>query len=780
MSTSRRATKVAAFAASALVTLGGLTVSGTSTAFAVAAPAPTRLAPGSSQSPLKNLELSWAPVAGATSYQVEVLDDDDPDAAVALKATTAIARWTVPVQLPNGEYRWRVRAMTAQGAGGWSPLSRFVRGWVGSSSGTVTTPGTLPVLQWSPIPDASFYEVEVSDRPFDEFVGVQTGRARSWICYTSHTTFAPYGVAAGQAMDQPVGDMGRCAFVADSKGDATDGSQPAPTATPTPSPSASPSATPTPSPTPDNSIGTKYKFGQTYFWRVRGRDGTVDKAATPFVKPSLACTGVWDDSDAIRAEGTVTVPLPSTPPEYAATPECSQWRLGDSFVPATPVVDLVRPTAPGGLRVGPAVGGGFSSSGATVVTDSPVFAWTPVANANKYRVYLSRTADFNDADIVWETQASTLAPISTLDLGGIGKYWTVQACGANIQCSPPAAMRRVSKATASTVQPLALRQAGGALLATWTTQDVGTGSPAPRAGAASYQVQLIETTTGAALPLVSTDRVASASEPGRSHLALPAATTPEGSYAFRVRGVDESGKFLPWSARSSTSVVDRTSPTVGLTSKAGFVDRAAVTLTFNEPVVNVSAATAGVVLSTGAKVRGTLTRRSGTAYSFVPAAPWVTGAYTRAWAAGVVDRAGKRAVASTRSARVGSTADSAGLALAFTAGDRGWSTRSSSDAYRATFRATSDDPRTAKRGSATATVYGSAVTVGFCRTPSSGSLRVYVDGRLRTTVSLYRGWTGCANAVRVAGLARGIHRVVLVPVATSRGSYAAVDRVSVS
>jgi hypothetical protein len=160
----------------------------------------------------------------------------------------------------------------------------------------------------------------------------------------------------------------------------------------------------------------------------------------------------------------------------------------------------------------------------------------------------------------------------------------------------------------------------------------------------------------------------------------------------------------------------------------------------------------------------------------------VTGSDVEAWTRGVVDRAGRAATvtAATTQLRAGTTADSSGTALAFVSGDRSWSTRTSSSAYGKNYRSTRDDARTSRRAYVSTAVYGTSLTVHTCKSPTSGSLQVWVDGRLRTTASLYRSYTGCGSTVAVKGLPAGRHAVKLVAVANGARGDAAVDRVSVA
>jgi hypothetical protein len=747
----RRGGRLAALGTAAAVALSGFGVLAPLSASAATLSAPSGLAPSDGTALLKNIELTWNPVAGATSYEVRLVDADD----TVLTATSQAPRWTVPTSTPRGNYEWTVRALGSSQRGPWSATTSLRQGWDDAPTNLRGVSGLIPAFAWDPIPDASFYEVEISDRAFSDYGAVESGRQKHWICYTTRTSFAPYGISAGKDADKAPGDEGNCAFASDPKGNET-----------------------------TSSLGTKWIQGKDYYWRVRGRDGSVDARTTDFAVPSVGCTGVWDDTLAEQDEtGQVTIPIGEKPPTYEPTPACSRWSVSSGPVTAeVPTAGTL--TAPSHLQVGPTVDGASSAPSATV-TASPVFSWSAVPGAFKYRVYLSRTENFLDSDVVWETQATTLAPVSDLALGATGKYWTVQAC--LVICGPPADVHSIRRVSATTTKPAGLRAdaEGSSLFATWATQSEGTPADdlvAPRTSAKYYDVRFTNADTGDAVKVASTDRIAAAGETGLSHLLVDSSTFPEGRYTFAVRGVSETGRPLPWSNESSSVLIDRTAPTVRLTSRSGFGERQPLRLAFTEAVTRVSPATLGVRGPDGKPVPGTIRAVTPTTYDFTPNAPWVIGTYVEAWTRGVVDRAGRPAVttAATTQLRAATTADSASTALTFVSGDRSWSKRTSSSAYGKSFRGTNDDSRTSRRAYVAATVYGRSLTVGTCKSPTSGSLQVWVDGKLRTTAKLYRSYSGCGVTVSVKGLAAARHTVKLVAVADGKRGTVSVDRVSVA
>lgn len=748
MTNSPRRKRIGVWGAALAVTLSAVTVAAPNPASAAAPGAPGGLSPSSASTPQKDVELHWTAVSGATSYDVQIMDDDNPDLARVQAGTSSINRWTVPVQLPTGEYRWRVRARNSSGVGSWSAMATLVRGWDDQVSGLTHLDQQVPTLSWNPIPDASFYEVEMNLKSFDSST---YSRANSFVCWTAQTTLTPYGVSLGTGtFDTAPGNMTSCALGAGTAGvaDAT----------------------------------SSLIYGRTYFWRVRGRDGTVDATKTTFPDASAACLGPWLSSDVtVDADGVVTVPVGETVPSAEGAPECSDWSTQSTFLPTSTGITVGAATAPTALAVAPLVAGSSSR-----VSADPTFSWAPVPHAIFYRLYVSRDPQIGSLDFAATTQGTSLTPVTGLRLTSTTQYWAVQACSlqnadptdptdpATVKdCGPISPAKAISQVTANPAAPQSFAAADGHLLATWTT-----GSTA-RAAAKAYQVELTRTESGAKT-ITTTDRLAASVSSGTSSLAIRTAGLAEGTYTYRVRPVLENDRSPAWSATSGSAVVDLAAPTVRLSSAAGVVNRTPVRLTFSEPVNYVSASTVGVATSTNAKVAGTLTAVNATTWTFTPSSAWTTGGYLKPWTSGVSDRAAKAATAVGSLVRAGTTAESSGSAIRWITGDAGWTTRTSSDASGGSYRSTTDRSTTAARSAASTKVFGSGVTVRYCKSPTSGSMRVYVDGKLRSTVSQYQSYTSCGRTVSVTGLAKGQHVLTLQAVANGTRGTVSVDRISVS
>lgn len=139
--------------------------------------APVLLAPedgasttGASDPPLGLPILFWAPVEGATRYNVQV-SGSVGFAEPVVDVTTEGTAFTLEEALPDGVYYWRVRAQTD---GVWGPFSEarsFTKDW--SAEGVITPKLIAPVngkemasmgsddFRWEPVPGAAAYLFEL-------------------------------------------------------------------------------------------------------------------------------------------------------------------------------------------------------------------------------------------------------------------------------------------------------------------------------------------------------------------------------------------------------------------------------------------------------------------------------------------------------------------------------------------------------------------------------------------------------------------------------------------
>ena len=202
MTNSRRSTRVLAWGAAVAVTAAGLDWQGRGAPSQQRRQLRRRVAQRrTDRRAQKNLELTWAPVAGATSYDVEFLDDDNPDMASTYPSTAPPIRATVN-RCPSHACR---SASTAGGCGRtpgparyWSATGQPDAWLEERRSPAWPHPGRnlVPTLSWSPLPDASFYEVEFSLAQFDS----PQYDPEELRLLDAVTTFTPYGVIVGNGL----------------------------------------------------------------------------------------------------------------------------------------------------------------------------------------------------------------------------------------------------------------------------------------------------------------------------------------------------------------------------------------------------------------------------------------------------------------------------------------------------------------------------------------------------------------------------------------------------
>lgn len=133
-----------------------------------------------SHPPLAIPNFSWAPVLGATQYEIQISSDIAFGTGNIKTVSTANTTYT-PIKsiinnfLYDGEFYWRVR-VKAPTVGAWSEQRSFSKRWATPSADPPNRPALLfpapgaavqfldyPGFSWSPVPGAAKYRLEIDD-----------------------------------------------------------------------------------------------------------------------------------------------------------------------------------------------------------------------------------------------------------------------------------------------------------------------------------------------------------------------------------------------------------------------------------------------------------------------------------------------------------------------------------------------------------------------------------------------------------------------------------------
>lgn len=130
--------------------------------------------------------LDWVPVPGAATYELQISTDSNFLTKVVNATGIVGTRYSRPETLDNDQYYWRVRPVDGSGNKlDWSQTAtwQFRRNWPDQPSLEFPVDGSTvgdPFhFQWTPVPWASHYEVQISTSP---------GFGFRQTCTTAHTT----------------------------------------------------------------------------------------------------------------------------------------------------------------------------------------------------------------------------------------------------------------------------------------------------------------------------------------------------------------------------------------------------------------------------------------------------------------------------------------------------------------------------------------------------------------------------------------------------------------
>jgi hypothetical protein len=771
--------------------LGGAVVPGPAGSTARAADAcvaPSGLSPndgpGSSAPARKDLVLSWLPVSGAGSYDVQVSPNEDFTNNVTQQATTAGTRYAVPTaSIPEISYFWRVRV---SGTRCWSddgatPAAAFTKSW-DVAPAPLTPAGSVVEdalrFSWRPIRDAAFYEVEVTDASS----GQRVGR-----CFTDSTQLTLANIAQGRErlpqatdcltpsdLDLAVSYRWRVrAF--DQTAVSVDGT-PYPLATTDPFTSpprdvptgpvqvtrVSPRFGPTVGGTRLDVDGVGFVNGSTSVsvggGSVAASDVVVDSATHLHVV--LPASAAGPTNVIVTVSGKASSVTPRSRFTYV---DSSEGLFTESFdraeislwSPRTDFILTPRTTAPGTLlpptgltAIAADPAGNPTTDCTTGCASTPTLSWSAVPDATEYRIYL--WADVNATRLIraYETHGTSLTPRDLLLDNQAGRSYQVQvqscsdtACG---QVSTVLSFRKRSAPVGGVTLPAQGASTSDRSITLAWSDYLSTNGSAQEA--AQYLLQVSTTCDfGANIDSAQVD------QPEYTSLT---ATYPDGTYYWRVAALDNSGSPLTWgpapnrdTTASSGTCGDTRRFTVNrsggaTTTGAGFNPKAEpLTIHYGSPVLGLTVANVALIeASTQRVVPSTVTLLPDGASVLPRLSDLVSGEiYVVRVLATITDSAGNVVQPiSTGFYRAPTRTDAPG---AFVRLGGSWTSRSARGALNGSALVTSGR----HRESLSLQLRGTAVTVGFCTGPTNGWIAVYVDGRLVRTLSTYNPFTRCGK-----------------------------------
>ena len=453
-------------------------------------------------------QFSWAPVPGATKYEVEVNSSVDfaPGSKVCCSQLTTSTSLAPTVVFRDNTYYWRVRALDAAGnAGVWNRGPDFVKTFDKvppvnfpsiknmhmrdnlADPGTDVDPDTagyqtnVPILKWDSVPGASSYLVDVA--PFAGGICTWGGQG-SWRVVTSVPSWMPLGY--GWNGVKPYPDPMQVAY----------------------------------------ELSAQLVLNTRYCARVRARgerDNTAQEVYGDFT--------YLDDGTGVAFQWT------GYPTGGACTPSCNPGYAGAD--------DYVLPAR------------------GTMTRLSPLLTWRPLAGKASYFVIVAKDANFSNIVDYAFTQLPAYSPRSftrptTYSDETTLYYWALlPATNAN----GSGAVGDPLSAAASTFQkqsipPTLMSPADGALLS-----DQPIFRWAPVEGARRYRFQIAQEPTFAA-PFEDVTTAATSYTPFTTHAA-------DTTLYWRVRADDENLIGLTWSPvrtfqrKLAAPTTDPQNPTIG-------------------------------------------------------------------------------------------------------------------------------------------------------------------------------------------------------------------------
>ena len=157
---------------------------------------PELLAPDDESSPTFTPTFHWTAVEGAEHYRLEYTSDENCDFTLGTAVDTRQTYYTPVNTFPNdARYCWRVRVESGLAIGDWSQVWHFQKNW--NLQPLLLTPtnlyqtGLYPVYSWTPVPGASYYNIQIATNPSFSPIFEEKN--------TANTVYTPQSIYSGNA-----------------------------------------------------------------------------------------------------------------------------------------------------------------------------------------------------------------------------------------------------------------------------------------------------------------------------------------------------------------------------------------------------------------------------------------------------------------------------------------------------------------------------------------------------------------------------------------------------
>ncbi len=503
---------------------------------------PVGLIPNQTVNPLvapqQPVVLSWIPVPGAVSYDVEI-SASPGFSKIVWSQTTDQAQIAPEAILADGTYWWRVTAYDQAGTRGiTSAVATFAKEWDGTVTGGVLsdTPGgapaslilVTPYLSWNPVPGAAYYQAQIA--PGDQFASpvfdsglvTQTGVAPGENSVLPDGNYV-WRVRAFDAANNPgpwtVESSYTKAWVA-----------------------------PTTTAPADGATVDSFELQWDPVAGASSYDVQVTKQQYNFTSGELVVNS--------PTASTAYVPDLSETQSNGIAPGQYWWRVRpvvDGVLGTWSAVDTFTLQAPTVTSSVPTLS---SDTVASTTALTPILSWTPVTGAEVYRVDIATDSQFNNivfSDLTTNTAWAMRSPLPDNEVNG-GYYWRV-VWGSNANSDDPNYMVDETLVPTATFTKQTQPTVGTAASGVVTASPLFTWSDIP--GAGEYQLQVSRD-----------EQFADSSTESMTAFGLgtwwnDAQGSPltSGTWYWRVRPMDEAGNSLTYNSPPQSFVINPPAPT---------------------------------------------------------------------------------------------------------------------------------------------------------------------------------------------------------------------------